>query len=62
MSASSAERQVAVVEGYRKVLLACCEQERYADFEHLKRQIDSFEDDRGKLLHLVRINIIWPLS
>lgn len=57
MSASSVERQVAVVEGYRKVLLACCEQERYADFEHFKQQIDSFEDDRGKLGHLILVRI-----
>ena len=46
---SDPEHQIEVVDGYRKILSTASEQERYADFEQLKQQIDSFEDDRGKL-------------
>lgn len=42
------ERQIAMVDRYTKILSAFCEQGRYADLEHLKQQIDSFEDDRSK--------------
>lgn len=49
MSVSELQQQLDVVEGYTKTVLVSSESESFAEVEHIKQQIDSFEDDRGKL-------------
>lgn len=43
------EHEIQTVESYTKLLMSASENGRFTDLEHIKEQMDSFDDDTGKL-------------